>query len=75
VAPEDVAQVGAVRHSDGLVLDHGPGLGVGVQREKIRVAIEREDDVLKDVDHGEILRCCATDRLDSRGSVNSTSRE
>ena len=51
VSTEDVAQVGAVRHPNGLFVDDRPGLGVRVQRKQVGIAVEREDDVLQYVGH------------------------
>lgn len=57
VPSQDVAEMRATGDPDRFLLDHGPRLRVCVQREQIGVAIEREDDVLKDVGHREVLRC------------------
>ncbi|GEK84963.1 hypothetical protein GCM10007198_30200 [Microbacterium aerolatum] len=49
MAPEDVAELSAVRDAHRLLIDDRPCFGIGIQREQIRVAIEGEDDILKDV--------------------------
>ncbi len=44
--------MGAVRDPDRLLLDDRPRLRIRIQREEVGVAVEGEDDVLKDVSHG-----------------------
>ena len=49
VASQDVSEVRTVGYTHRLFVDDRPGLGVDVEGKEVGVAVEGEDDVLKDV--------------------------
>ena len=51
-APEEVAQSRDVGDAHRLLIDGGPGVGIGIQRKKVGIAVSRKDGLLQDVRHG-----------------------